>query len=84
MEESPGEVLIALFAIFAIFMALPWMVLSFLSRTRENTMKAAGDPAMNASLASLADRLEQRLDSIETLLDHEVPGWRKPQDRRNV
>ena len=60
------------------------VVLYFLSRTRENAVKAIGDPGMNASLVALADKLEQRLDSIETLLDREVPGWRKPQERRNV
>lgn len=75
---------IGLFTIFCIFIALPWMVLSFLSRNRANAAKAAGDPAMNASLISLADKIEKRLDAMENLLDHEVPGWRKSQDRRNV
>jgi len=60
------------------------MVLSFLSKNRANAAKAAGDPAMNASLSGLADKLDKRLDAIESLLDHEVPGWRKAQDRRNV
>ena len=76
--------LIGLFTIFCIFIALPWMVLSFLSKNRANAAKAAGDPAMNASLISLADKIEKRLDAMENLLDHEVPGWRKSQDRRNV
>ena len=79
-----GEVFIAALSIFAIFIALPGMVLYFLSRNRETAVKNAGDPTLNASLMNVADRLEQRLDSIETLLDHEVPGWRKPLERRNV
>ena len=78
------EELVGIFAIFCIFIALPWMVLSFLSKNRANAAKAAGDPAMNASLSGLADKLDKRLDAIESLLDHEVPGWRKAQDRRNV
>ena len=78
------EELVGIFAIFCIFIALPWMVLSFLSKNRANAAKAAGDPAMNASLSGLADKLEKRLDAIESLLDHEVPGWRKAQDRRNA
>ena len=70
------EAFIPLFAIFCIFIALPWMLLHFLSRNRAAAVKAAGDPEMNASLSGLAERLERRLDAIETLLDHEVPGWR--------
>lgn len=77
------EAFIGMFAIFAIFIALPWMVLSFLSRHRANAAKAAGDPAMNARLVEIAERLERRLDAIESLLDHEVPGWKKTQQRRN-
>lgn len=70
------EELVALFALFCIFIALPWMLLHFLSRNRMAAAKAAGDPAMNASLSTLAERLERRLDAIENLLDHETPGWR--------
>jgi phage shock protein B len=72
----------ALFSIFAIFIALPWIVLHHLSRRRDNAAKAVGEPAVNASLMALADRLEKRLDAIESLLDHEVPGWRRNMDRR--
>jgi phage shock protein B len=82
--EHVSEAFVGMFAIFSIFIALPWMVLHFLSRTRESRAKSAGDPVMNIELSSIADRLERRLDSIEDLLDHEVPGWRKPQERRNV
>lgn len=78
------EELVALFAIFCIFIALPWMVLSFLSRHRANAAKAAGDPAMNDRLVDIAERLEKRLDAIETLLEHEVPGWKKSQQHRRV
>jgi len=70
------EALVPIFALFCIFIALPWMLLHFLSRNRVAAAKAAGDPAMNATLTGLADRLERRLDAIENLLDHEVPGWR--------
>ena len=78
------EILIPLFAIFAIFMALPYMVLSFISKKRETDARLAGDPAMNSKLMSVADKLERRLDAIESLLDHEVPGWRKPGERRSA
>jgi phage shock protein B len=73
-----------MFAIFAIFIALPWMVLHFLSRRSQAAARAGGDPAMNASLTGIADRLEKRLDAIETILDHEIPGWRRDVNRRSA
>ena len=79
-----GEVFIAVFSIFAIFIAMPWIILSFLSRKRDSAIQAAGDPALNTTLMGVAEKLEQRLDAIESLLDAETPGWRKPQDRRAV
>lgn len=78
------DAVIGMFAIFAIFIALPWIILSFLSRKRDNAIQAAGDPVLNASLTALADKLEKRLDAIETVLDHEVPGWRRDMERRNA
>lgn len=71
-----GETVIAMFSVFAIFIALPWIVLNFLSGKRDASVQAAGDPALNAALTSIADKLEKRLDAIESLLEHEVPGWR--------
>jgi phage shock protein B len=76
-----SEFVVAMFAIFAIFIALPWIVLNFLSRKRAEAVQAAGDPTLNAALTGVADKLEKRLDAIETILDHEVPGWRRGTER---
>ena len=76
------EVIIPIFAIFAIFIAFPWIILNFLSRRRDSAVQAAGDPALNAQLTTLADKLEKRLDAVETVLDHEMPGWRRDVERR--
>lgn len=78
------EDLIPLFAIVSIFIVLPGMVLHYLTRNKEIAVKAAGDPAMNARLVGIAERLEKRIDAIESLLEHEVPGWKKAQERRNA
>lgn len=72
-----AEILIPIFAIFAIFIAFPWMILNFLSRKKTEAVQAAGDPQLNAQLTAIAEKLEKRLDGIESLLDHEVPGWRR-------
>lgn len=77
------EAFIGIFAIAAIFIVLPGMVLHFITRNRELAAKAAGDPTMNARLVDIAERLERRIEAIETLLDHEVPGWKRTQERRH-
>ena len=59
------------------------MVLHYLTRNKEIAARAAGDPTMNARLVDIAERLERRIDAIETLLDHEVPGWKQAQQRRH-
>lgn len=81
---QPQEAVMGMFAIFAIFIALPWIVLTFISRRRESDARTVADPAMNATLLGIAERLERRLDAIETLLDHEMPGWRRSMDRRSA
>ncbi len=71
-------------AIISIFVVLPGMVLHYLTKNKEITAKAAGDPAMNSRLVDIAERLERRIDAIESLLEHEMPGWKKAQERRNA
>ena len=73
---QPHETIVALTAILSIFVFLPWLLLSHLSRRRDKA-PAAGDTAMNAELVALADKLEKRVSAIETILDAESPSWRK-------
>ncbi len=78
------EDLIGLIAVVSIFIVLPWMILHHLSKRRESAAKSVGDPAMNANLQVIAEKLEKRVQSLETILDAEVPGWRKHLDRRDA
>lgn len=78
------EAFIPIIAIISIFVVLPGMVLYYLTRNKDIAAKAAGDPAMNARLVEIAERLERRIDAIESLLEHEMPGWKKAQERRNA
>jgi len=78
------EALAPVIAIISIFVVLPGMVFHFLTRNKDIAAKAAGDPAMNSKLIDIADRLERRIEAIESLLEHEIPGWKKSQERRNA
>ena len=78
------EELAPVIAIVSIFIVLPGMVLHYLTKNKDIAAKAAGDPTMNAKLVDIADRLERRIEDIESLLEHEIPGWKKSQERRNA
>lgn len=80
---DPLEGLTALVAILSIFVFLPWLILHHLFKRRETAATQTGDPLMNTKLQSIADRLEKRVQALETILDAEVPGWRKHMDRRD-
>jgi phage shock protein B len=80
---SPVEALIPLLAILSVFVFFPWIVLNYLSKRRESAAAQAGDPLMNTKLQAIAGRLEKRVQALETILDAEVPGWRKHMDRRD-
>ena len=75
--------IVPLIAVISIFIVLPGMVLHYLTRNKEIAAKAAGDPTMNARLVDIAERLERRIEAIESVLEHEMPGWKKSMDRRN-
>jgi len=70
------EALIPLVAVISIFVVLPWMFLHYGNKRREAAKQQAGSPAANADLAAQAERLEKRVQALETILDAEVPGWR--------
>ena len=78
------EELVPVIAIVSIFIVLPGMVLHYLTKNKDIAAKAAGDPAVNARLVEIAERLERRIEAIESLLEHEMPGWKKAQERRNA
>ena len=78
------EELAPVIAIVSIFIVLPAMVLHYLTKNKDIAAKAAGDPAVNAKLVEIAERLERRIEAIESLLEHEIPGWKKSQERRNA
>jgi phage shock protein B len=70
-----------LLAIAAIvFIAIPaplFIVLHFITKWKQSREISGGDEKMLEDVWLLAQRLEQRLESLETILDSESPDWRK-------
>ena len=65
---------------FIVFLAIPaplFIVLYFITKWKESREISGGDEKMMEDLWLLAQRLEERLESLETILDGELPDWRK-------
>ena len=70
-----------LLAIAAIvFIAIPaplFIVLHFITKWKQSREISGGDEKMLEDMWLLAQRLEERLESLETILNSELPDWRR-------
>ncbi len=75
MSELIGVALI-------VFIAIPaplFIVLHFITKWKQTREISGGDEQMLEDLWQLSQRLEERLESLETILDNESPEWRRRQ-----
>lgn len=66
----------ALFAIFSIFVAPLWLIMHYSTKRRQAQGLTREDEKMLSDLWQLANRMEGRVTSLETILDTRAPGWR--------
>jgi len=71
-----GEDLIIIPILFLSIVAPIWLVLHYMARFRSAKSLSQADEETLAELWRQADKFEQRIESLETILDEEVPGWR--------
>lgn len=65
-----------------IFVAIPaplFIVLHFITKWKQAREISAGDEKMLEDLWLLSQKLEERLETLETILDSELPDWRRKQ-----
>lgn len=63
-----------------VFLTIPapiLIVMYFVTRWKQTREITGGDEEMLEELWELSKRLEDRLASLETILDSELPEWRK-------
>ncbi|MEX1198471.1 MAG: envelope stress response membrane protein PspB [Pseudohongiellaceae bacterium] len=77
---DPFEFIIAIVATAGTFVTI-WVVLLY--RRREKKMTPDSEAAYSLhDLSSMAQSMEERIDTLESILDAEVPGWRDQHDHR--
>jgi phage shock protein B len=59
----------------ALFIALPWIILHYITRWKTSSRLTAEDETMLDDLYELARRLDERMITIERIIQDENPGW---------
>ena len=75
--EGIVAILIAPIIIFMVIVAPIWLVLYYNTRRREaNTLSADHQHVLN-DMTSALERMEERMATLEKILDSEDPRWRE-------
>jgi len=63
--------------IFLVIVAPVWIISHYVTRWRTAKTLSAEDEKMLAELWEMAPKLESRINTLERILDADVPDWRK-------
>ena len=63
--------------LFLVIVAPIWIIAHYITRWRTAKVLSAEDEKMLAELWELAPKLESRINTLERILDAEVPDWEK-------
>ncbi|WP_411291229.1 envelope stress response membrane protein PspB [Sphingorhabdus sp.] len=69
------DVLVPVMVVGMLFVALPWLVLHYVTRWKTAATLTNDDERMLGDMHELARRLEDRLDTVERLVAQENPEW---------
>jgi phage shock protein B len=72
-----ADVLVPLVAILGVFVGLPAVILHYITKMRQLRSLSDDDERTLDDLNGLANRLDDRLRSIERILDVDHPNWRR-------
>lgn len=75
-----GPFIVAVVAI--VFVALPATIMHYVTEWRKTKTFSADDERLVDDLWKTAQRLERRVDALETILDKEAPTWREDYKER--
>jgi phage shock protein B len=71
-----AELFIPIIAIAALFIILPWIVFHYITKWKTQATLTTEDENLLDELHELARRLDDRMRTIERIIDAENPGWR--------
>jgi phage shock protein B len=72
-----GELLTIALIVFIAIPAPLFIVLHFITKWKQSREISGGDEKMLEDMWSMSQRLDERLESLETILGSELSDWRK-------
>ena len=78
------KVWIPIVAVVTLFVVLPWLILHYVTKWKMRTSLTAEDESMLDDLYELARRLDDRLHTLERILQDENPNWNPLQVEREA
>ena len=72
-----SDVIIVPFVMFMIFVAPLWLILHYRSRKQVSQGLSEHEHRQLLELANKAERMADRIETLEALLDQESPKWRQ-------
>ena len=77
MSEAVLEVLLVPAVLFMVVVAPIWLVMHYRSKRRGQAALSGEERAELERLTDLADRMGERIETLEAILDAETPDWRR-------
>ena len=77
MDATLGELITIAIIIFVAIPAPLFIVLHFITKWKQTRELSGGDEKMLEDLWRLSQKLEERLEILERILDSELPDWRR-------
>ena len=77
MAFGIDQLLTVALIVFLLIPAPLFIVLHFITKWKQSREISGGDEKMLEDMWALSQRLERRLESLETILDSELPDWRR-------
>ncbi len=69
--------LFSLAVVFLVIVAPIWIIFHYVSRNSAAKRLSSEDEAMLEEIWESAKRMEERIETLERILDDETPGWRR-------
>ncbi len=76
MDAGIMALITAPLVLFLIFVAPIWLILHYRSKKQVNQGLSAEEYAEVKALAEKAEKMTDRIKTLESILDHEAPQWR--------
>ena len=77
MGLGMGELLTIALIVFVAIPAPIFIVLHFITKWKQSREISGGDEEMLEDMWLMSQRMDERLETLETILDSELPEWRR-------